>query len=58
MEGEFCRVAEAHPFVPAYVKNYNLGGCGRWAFAEFTDVYEMQEDFAERIEQEFDTIVK
>ncbi len=24
-EGEFCRVAEAHPRVKAYVKNHNLG---------------------------------
>lgn len=24
-EAEFCRVAEAHPRVRAYVKNYNLG---------------------------------
>ena len=24
-EGEFCRVAEAHPHVKAYVKNHNLG---------------------------------
>lgn len=32
----------------------NLGTCGRWAFAEFTDVYEMQDDFKERLEAEFD----
>ncbi len=24
-EGEFCRVAESHPLVKAYVKNHNLG---------------------------------
>lgn len=24
-ESEFCRVAEAHPLVKAYVKNHNLG---------------------------------
>ena len=24
-EAEFCRVAEAHPRVRAYVKNHNLG---------------------------------
>jgi type III restriction enzyme len=121
-EAEFCRVAEAHDRVLAYVKNHNLGlevpyrhggdartyipdfivlvddgagaddplhliveikgyrgedakakktttesywvpgvnnlgSYGRWAFAEFADVYEMQDDFAERIEQEFDTMV-
>jgi type III restriction enzyme len=109
-EGEFCRVAESHPNVLAYVKNHNLGlevpyrygsetrkyipdfvvlvddghgdddllhliveikgyrredakekkatmetywvpgvnnlgTYGRWSFAEFTDVYQMQADF-------------
>ena len=122
-EGEFCRVAEAHPRVKAYVKNHNLGlevpyrygsqtrtylpdfivqvddghgeddplnliveikgyrredakekkstmdtywvpgvnhlgNHGRWAFAEFTDVYAMQEDFAKRIEAEFDSMIR
>ncbi len=121
-EAEFCRVAEDHPKVLAYVKNHNLGlnvpyvmgainrtyipdfivlvddghgpedplhliveikgyrredakvkkqtvetywvpgvnnlkTFGRWAFAEFTDVFEMQADFAEKIEEEFDTIM-
>jgi len=31
-----------------------LGTHGRWAFAEFTDVYAMQHDFASGIEQAFD----
>ncbi len=120
-EAEFCRVAEAHPKVRAYVKNQglgfevpykygsetrryipdfivqvddgheyplnlvveikgyrredakekkstmdvywipgvnNLGKYGRWAFAEFTDVYEMQTDFEKRIEEEFDKMIK
>ena len=35
----------------------NLGQYGRWAFAEFTDVYEMQVDFAEKVEQEFSKMV-
>jgi len=117
-EGEFCRVAEAHPRVHAYVKNHglgfevpyrygsetrkylpdfivlvddgkgpddllhlvveikgyrredarekkstmdtywvpgvnHLGTCGRWAFAEFTDVFRMQDDFAQKVEAEF-----
>ncbi len=119
-EGEFCRVAEAHPRLRAYVKNHNLGlevpyrfgslhriyvpdyivqvddghddplnliveikgyrredaiekkatmdtywvpgvnhlgSHGRWAFAEFTDVYAMQEDFAKKIEAEFDKMI-
>jgi type III restriction enzyme len=121
-EGEFCRVAEAHPRVIAYVKNRNLGlevpyrhgsenrtyipdyivqvddghgpddplnliveikgyrgedakekattmktywvpgvnhlkDHGRWAFAEFTDVWAMQEDFAKVVEKGFDKMI-
>lgn len=121
-EAEFCRVAEAHPRVKAYVKNHNLGlevpyrygsemrqyrpdfivrvddghGAddllnlvieikgfrgedakvkketmdiywvpgvnnlgthGRWAFAEFTEVYQMQIDFAKKVEDVFSTML-
>ena len=117
-EAEFCRVAEAHPRVLAYVKNHNLGldvpyrygserpdfivriddghGAddplnliveikgyrgedakekkstmdtywvpgvndlgthGRWAFTELTDVWQMQVDFAARIEAEFGKMI-
>ena len=121
-EAEFCRVAEAHPRVRAYVKNHNLGlevpyrygsemrqyrpdfivliedgrggndplqliveikgyrredakekkstmdtywvpgvnhlgTHGRWAFAEFTDVWQMQHDFAKKVEAEFDRMI-
>ncbi len=121
-EAEFCRVAEAHSKVLAYVKNHNLGldvpyryasetrtyrpdfivqvndghgvddplnliveikgyrgedakekkttmdtywvpginnlgSYGRWAFAEFTDVFQMQEDFADKVKTEFDQMV-
>ncbi len=122
-EAEFCRVAESHPRVKAYVKNHNLGlevpyrhgsqsrtyipdfivvvddghgdddllhliveikgyrredakekkatmdtywvpgvnhhgRYGRWAFAEFTDVYEMQSDFEARVEAEFNEMIE
>lgn len=122
-EAEFCRVAETHPKVVAYVKNHGLGlevpykygsetrrylpdfivqvddGCGagdplnliveikgyrredakdkkltmdtywipgvnnlrkygRWAFAEFCDVYEMQADFAAKVEEQFAEMVE
>lgn len=122
-EAEFCRVAEAHPQVLAYVKNHNLGlevpyrfgstmrrylpdfivriddgrGAddplnliveikgyrredakekkstmdvywvpgvnhlgtqGRWAFAEFTDVYQMQHDFETKVEAEFNKMIE
>ncbi|MDN5848339.1 MAG: hypothetical protein L0H63_01695, partial [Nitrococcus sp.] len=36
----------------------HLGMHGRWAFAEFTDVYAMQEDFAKKIEAEFDRMIQ
>lgn len=117
-EAEFCRVAESHPKVFAYVKNHNLGldvpyqfgsenrkyrpdfivllddghgsddllrliveikgyrredakekkltmetywvpgvnhlgTYGRWAFAEFTEVYQIEADFAAKVETEF-----
>lgn len=30
---------------------------GRWAFAEFTDVWQMQVDFAARVEAEFNALI-
>ncbi|HQR03661.1 MAG: DEAD/DEAH box helicase family protein [Proteobacteria bacterium] len=122
-EAEFCRVAEAHPQVRAYVKNHglgfevpyrygsetrtylpdfivlvddghgpddplhlvveikgyrredakekkstmdtywvpgvnHLGTHGRWAFAEFTDVFRMQDDFARKVEAEFGKMIE
>ena len=30
---------------------------GRWAFAEFTDVWQMQVDFAARVEAEFNDMI-
>lgn len=121
-EGEFCRVAESHPRVRAYVKNHNLGlevpyrygsenrkyrpdfivvvddgngptdllhliveikgyrredakekkatmdtywvpgvnnlgTYGRWAFAEFTDIYEIESDFKAKVEAEFEKMI-
>jgi type III restriction enzyme len=122
-EAEFCRVAEAHPRVRAYVKNHNLGfevpyrygsemrryrpdfivqvddghgeedllnltveikgyrgedakekkntmavywvpgvnnlaTHGRWAFAEFADVYQIEADFEAKVESAFDTMIE
>ncbi|WP_413936111.1 BPTD_3080 family restriction endonuclease [Nitrospira sp. BLG_1] len=122
-EGEFCRVAEAHPKVRAYVKNHNLGlevpyrygsetrryrpdfivlvddghgdedllhliveikgyrredakekkatmenywvpgvnnlgTYGRWSFAEFTEVYQIEADFETKVANEFNKMVK
>ena len=121
-EAEFCRVAEAHPKVRAYVKNHNLGfevpyrygsemrrylpdfivrvddgrgeddllnlvveikgyrredakekkatmdsywvpgvnhlkSYGRWAFAEFGDVFQIQSDFKAKVESEFNKMI-
>ncbi|MBI1763057.1 MAG: DEAD/DEAH box helicase family protein, partial [Acidobacteria bacterium] len=36
----------------------NLGSYGRWAFAEFTDVFQMEEDFAAKIEAEFNRMIE
>lgn len=122
-EGEFCRVAESHPRVMAYVKNHNLGldvpyrygsetrrylpdfivlvddgkgtedplhliveikgyrredakekkstmetywipgvnnlkSYGRWAFAEFREVYQIESDFEARVEAEFNRLIE
>jgi type III restriction enzyme len=122
-EGEFCRVAEAHPKVRAYVKNHNLGlevpyrygsetrryvpdfivlvddghgdkdllhliveikgyrredakekkatmenywvpgvnnlgTYGRWSFAEFTEVYQIEADFEAKVASEFNKMVE
>jgi type III restriction enzyme len=122
-EAEFCRVAESHPKVRAYVKNHSLGlevpyrfgsetrkyrpdfvvlvddghgnndllhlvveikgyrredakekkstmetywvpgvnhlkTFGRWSFAEFTDVYEIEADFKAKVETEFNRMIE
>jgi len=36
----------------------NHGQYGRWAFAEFADVYEMQSDFEEKVEAEFNKLIE
>ena len=36
----------------------NLGTYGRWAFSEFTDIYQIEADFAVKVEKEFNKIVK
>jgi len=36
----------------------NLKSYGRWAFAEFGDVWEMQEDFAKKVQAEFDAMLE
>ena len=42
-----------------WVPGVNHHGCyGRWAFAEFTDVYEIQSDFEARVEEAFNGMIK
>lgn len=36
----------------------HLGTHGRWAFAEFSDVYEMQDDFAKEVEAKFNQMIE
>jgi type III restriction enzyme len=36
----------------------NLKTHGRWAFAEFCDVYEIQSDFAAKVEAQFGTMIE
>ena len=36
----------------------NLGTYGRWAFAAFTDVWQMQTDFAGKVESEFNKMIE
>jgi type III restriction enzyme len=35
----------------------NLGGYGRWAFAEFREVYQIESDFAAKIAAQFENVV-
>ncbi|MFM2218114.1 MAG: hypothetical protein RL240_2432, partial [Planctomycetota bacterium] len=35
----------------------NLGTYGRWAFAEFTDIYEIESDFQAKVEAEFNKMI-
>ncbi len=35
----------------------NLGTFGRWAFAEFTDVYQMEADFSAKVSQELERVM-
>jgi type III restriction enzyme len=37
--------------------NHN-GQYGRWAFAEFTDVYQIQADFKAKVQSEFDKMIE
>ena len=36
----------------------NLGSYGRWAFAEFTDVYQIEADFEAKVEAEFAKMIE
>ncbi len=48
----------------AAIENYwisgvnNTGSFGRWAFAEFRDVFEMEDEFRKKMEKEFNRIIE
>ena len=35
----------------------HLGSHGRWAFAEFCDIYEIESDFKAKVESQFDKMI-
>jgi type III restriction enzyme len=35
----------------------NLRTLGRWAFAELTEIYQIEEDFRAKVERDFDTMI-
>jgi type III restriction enzyme len=35
----------------------NLQTCGRWAFAEFGDIYQMEMEFKAKVEAEFNRMI-
>jgi type III restriction enzyme len=49
------KVAMETYWVPGVNSN---GQYGRWAFTEFTDAYQIQADFEEKIEPEFDKMIE
>lgn len=52
-------VAKAETMKTYWVPGVNhLGTHGRWAFAEFCDVYEIQSDFAAKVEQHFNQMIE
>ena len=36
----------------------HLGNYGRWAFAEFCDVYEIESDFKDKVEKHFNKMIE
>ena len=36
----------------------HTGQYGRWAFAEFTEVYQIEADFKAKVEAEFNTMIE
>jgi len=36
----------------------HLGAYGRWAFAEFTDLYQIEADFKAKVEGEFNKMIE
>jgi hypothetical protein len=47
-----------HPILNSAYLDDNLASFGRWAFAEFTDIYEIEPDFKSKIEEEFGKMIE
>ncbi|PAT39520.1 restriction endonuclease [Vandammella animalimorsus] len=54
-DADFKKAAMQSHWLPAVNQ---LGAHGRWAFAEFGDVYEMQSDFAQKVQEHFEAMLK
>ena len=52
---EYLHLVGKHARHPGTGKN--LGKYGRWAFAEFTEVYQIQTDFEKKVEEEFNAMI-
>jgi type III restriction enzyme len=46
------------PWKPTGCLSNNNGQYGRWAFAEFTDAYQIQSDFEAKVETEFNKMIE
>ena len=47
-----------HPILNSAYLDDNLASFGRWAFAEFTDIYEIEPDFKSKVEEEFGKMIE
>lgn len=52
-------MTKTHPMDTYWIPGVNhLDTYGRWAFAEFTEMYQMEADFKAKIESEFNKMIE